>query len=175
MMGLNIINQIIMSTLSISEQQEQIRQKAYAEALRYMNNAVETLQKAGKEDRYYKDGKYVSTACGTAYKGVLLALDTFLMLKGVEMPKKNRRSIEFYTYNIARIDKKLGTYLKVAYDTLHLSGYYDGTLVVATVKEGFDVAYEIIARIKPTNPLTTEQLERLQPPFLKRIYTFLFV
>jgi hypothetical protein len=163
----------LMPTLSILEQQEATRQKAYAEALRYMNNAAETLQKAGKDGKYYKDGKYVSTACGTAYKGVLLALDAYLTLKGVEMPKKNRRSIEFYTYNIAKIDRKLGTYLKVAYDTLHLSGYYDGTLVVSTVKEGFDVAHEIISRIKHGNPLTQEQMKK--DSLLKRAYLFLFM
>jgi hypothetical protein len=164
-----------MPTLSIPKQQEEIRQKAHAEAMRYMSNATETLQKAGKEGKYYKDSKYVSTACGTAYKGVLLALDVYLTLKGVEMPKKKRRSIEFYTSNIAKIDKKLGTYLKVAYDTLHLSGYYDGTLVVATVKEGFDTAYEIIDRIKPSNPLTSEQIAKQKPSFLRYIYSLVFM
>ncbi|MDR0582018.1 MAG: DUF5618 family protein, partial [Prevotellaceae bacterium] len=69
--------------MSLEEQQE-LKQKSYAEAMRYMNNAKETLQKAKKEDNYYADRKYVRTACGTAYNGVLLALDAYFMLKDVE-------------------------------------------------------------------------------------------
>jgi hypothetical protein len=113
--------------MSIEEQQE-LKQKSYAEAIRYMNNAKETLQKAKKEDNYYADRKYVRTACGTAYNGVLLALDTYLVLKDVELPKKKRRSIDFYTRNISKIDGKMMKYLDVVYDVLHLDGYYDGNL-----------------------------------------------
>ena len=81
--------------MSVEEQQE-LKQKSYAVAMRYMSNAKETLQKARKEDRFYQDRKYVRTACGTAYNGVLIALDTYLTLKDVELPKKKRRSIYFY-------------------------------------------------------------------------------
>ncbi|MDR2448668.1 MAG: DUF5618 family protein [Prevotellaceae bacterium] len=56
-----------------------------------MSNAKETLQKAKKEDNFYCDRKYVRTACGTAYNGILLALDAYLTLKDVELPKKKRR------------------------------------------------------------------------------------
>jgi hypothetical protein len=135
--------------MSIEEQQE-IKQRNYAEAMRYMDNAKETLQKAKKEDYFYKDRKYVRTACGTAYNGVLLALDAYLKLKDVEMPKKKRRSIDFYTQNISKIDGKLLNYLNNVYDILHLSGYYDGVTDARVVKAGFDNAYEIISRIKPT-------------------------
>jgi hypothetical protein len=134
--------------MSTAEQQE-LKQKNYAEAMRYMENAKETLQKAVKEDDYYRDKKYVRTACGTAYNGVLIALDTYLKLKDVEMPKKKRRSIEFYTNNIAKIDKKMLNYLDVVYNVLHLDGYYDGILNARIIKEGFDVAYRVIDKIKP--------------------------
>ena len=134
--------------MSIQEQQE-LREKSYIEAMRYMENAKETLEKAGKEDNFYKDKKYVRTACGTAYNGVLIALDTYLLLRNVEMPKKKRRSIEFYTKQIANIDKKLLKYLGAAYDTLHLSGYYDGNLDARVISAGFDVARQIIKQIKP--------------------------
>jgi predicted HAD superfamily phosphohydrolase len=112
--------------MSIEEQQK-LKQKSYVEAMRYMNNAKETLQKAKKEDNFYSDKKYVRTACGTAYNGVLIALDTYLMLKDVELPKKKRRSIDFYTRNISKIDGKMLKYLDNVYNILHLSGYYDGT------------------------------------------------
>jgi hypothetical protein len=44
------------------EKQELIKTKYYSEAIRYMENAKETLQKAGKEDKYYNDKKYVRTS-----------------------------------------------------------------------------------------------------------------
>jgi predicted HAD superfamily phosphohydrolase len=134
--------------MSVEEQQE-LKQKSYAEAIRYMNNAKETLQKAKKEDDFYSDRKYVRTACGTAYNGVLHALDTYLMLKDVEMPKKRRRSIDFYTRNVSKIDGKLLNRLDSVYEILHLSGYYDGILDALVIKRGFDNAYEIINKIKP--------------------------
>jgi hypothetical protein len=136
--------------MSIEEQQE-LKQTSYAEAIRYMDNAKETLQKAKKEDNYYNDRKYVRTACGTAYNGVLLALDAYLELKDVELPKKRRRSIEFYTRNISKIDGKMLKYLDIVYNILHLDGYYSGILDAVIVKRGFDNAYEIINKIKPVN------------------------
>lgn len=131
------------------DEQQQLKIKYYNEAIRYMDNAKETLQKAVKEDDYYRDRKYVRTACGTAYNGVLIALDAYLILKDVELPKKKRRSIAFYTNNIAQLDKKMLNYLDVVYDVLHLDGYYDGILNARIIKEGFNVAYQIIDKIKP--------------------------
>jgi predicted HAD superfamily phosphohydrolase len=134
--------------MSIEEQLE-LKQKNYAEAIRYMDNAKETLQKAKKEDNYYQDRKYVRTACGTAYNGVLLALETYLRLKDVELPKRKRRSIDFYIQRISKIDGKLLKYLDTVYSILHLDGYYDGVLKASVIKDGFDDAYEIINKIKP--------------------------
>jgi len=134
--------------MSTVEQQE-LREKSYTEAIRYMDNAKETLKKAGKENNLYNDRKYVRSACGIAYSGVLVALDAYLEMKDVEMPRKKRRSIEFYLKNIAQLDKKLLKDLDVTYDTLHLSGYYDGNLDARVIAAGFDNAYQIINRIKP--------------------------
>jgi hypothetical protein len=134
--------------MSIEEQQE-LRQTTYKEAIRYMDNAKKVLQKADKEDKYYRDAKYVRMACGTAYSGVLVALDAYLALKGVELPKRKRRSIDFYTLNIAKTDEKLLKYVNTAYNILHWDGYYDGIKNANVIKEGFDTAYEIIDKIKP--------------------------
>jgi uncharacterized protein (UPF0332 family) len=134
--------------MSIEEQQT-IQQEYYAEAIRYMDNAKEILKKAGKEDNFYTDKKYVRTACGTAYNGVLIAADAFLILKGVKKTTKNRKSIDYYHESIAKQDKKLLKYLNNAYEILHLSGYYDGMLDAIVIKRGFDTAYEIIDYIKP--------------------------
>ncbi|MDR0687870.1 MAG: DUF5618 family protein [Prevotellaceae bacterium] len=131
-----------------TEAQEGIKQKAYAEAMRYMENAKETLRKARKEDGRYQDVKYVRTACGTAYNGVLIALDTYLLLKGVEQ-KKGRKSVAYYTANFSKLDKKLLSDVNDVYTILHLSGYYDGIHDARIVNDGFELAYQIIGKIKP--------------------------
>jgi tetratricopeptide (TPR) repeat protein len=137
------------------EEQNAFLSKEYAEAIRYMDNAKETLQKAEKQDNgHYKDEKYVKSACGIAYLGVLRALDAWLNVKGIEFSsKKKQKSIEFYEYTIAQIDKKMLSTLKSAYGALHLSGYYHGVTRISTIKDGFDDAYEIIEKIKPENPI----------------------
>jgi hypothetical protein len=147
------------------EEQNIFLSKEYTEALRYMDNAKETLQKAKKkDDGYYTDKKYVRTACGTAYNGVLLALDAWFEMKGVEnLKKNNRKSIEFYKRHVSEFDKKMADYFDTVYSVLHLSGYYDGTLKVKTIQTGFEDAYKIIEKIKPENPVEvkTSGMKRL--------------
>jgi len=133
--------------MSVVEQLE-LKTKYYNEAIRYMDNAKETLKLAGKEDRFYNDKKYVKTACGTAYNGVLEALDGYFILK--EVPKKRgRKDREYYEEKLSQIDKKLLNYFVNVYKTLHLNGYYDGNTSVNLVQEGFDIAKVIIEKIKP--------------------------
>ena len=135
--------------MSIQDQQK-LKQKYYGEAMRYMDNAKECLKNAKKEDGYYNDKKYVKMACGTAYSGVLVAMDCFFILRGIHEPKsKNRKSIEYYLENISRQDKKMLNNLNTAYDILHLSGYYDGNQNVNVIQEGFNEAYKLIEKIKP--------------------------
>jgi hypothetical protein len=150
----------------IREGQEHIKEKGYAHATRYIANAKETLKRAGRDGRYFEDSKYVSSASGVAYKGVLVALDCWLSLKGVEVPKnragkKNRKSIEFYRDNIAKLDKKLLRDLNGVYEALHLFGYYDGILLTGVIDDGFAIANEIIERIKPAQT-AAETLTRRQ-------------
>ena len=135
--------------MSIQEQQ-QIKEKYYSEAMRYMDNAHGYLKNARKDGKFYRDIKYVRTACGTAYNGMLVALDGFLLLKGVAKPKgKDRKSIEYYHDNLSKLDKKILDHLNTAYKILHLYGYYDGVEKVDVIKSGFDDAYKIINKIKP--------------------------
>jgi hypothetical protein len=133
--------------MSIDEQ-TQIKTIYYNEAVRYMSNASETLKRAGKEDRFYIDDKYVKTACGIAYNGILKALDGYFILKEVK-PPKGKKSIEYYRNNVAKIDRKLMNYLNNAYEILHISGYYEGVTSVKTITDGFELANSIIAKIKP--------------------------
>ena len=136
----------------LTQEQQKLKEKYYGEAVRYMDNAKDCLQKAKKEDNYYRDTKYVKMACGTAYNGVLVALDGFLLLKGVEKPtKKQRKSIEYYQENLGKLDRKMLVNLNNTYQILHLWGYYDGIEDITIVKRGFDDAYKIIEKIKPTN------------------------
>ncbi|GHV68208.1 hypothetical protein FACS1894199_15090 [Bacteroidia bacterium] len=150
------VKHINITVMTVKEQQEQSKMEPYAEASRYMKNAEDTLRKTRKEDGYYLDGKYVGTACGIAYKGVLKAMDAWLEAKGVSVPirrdkTKKHRSIDMYRRDV-RFDGKMLTHLNVVYNALHLSGYYDEVLKASTIKDGFDSAYSIIARIKPDVP-----------------------
>jgi hypothetical protein len=136
--------------MSITEQQS-LKETYYYEAIRYMDNAKENLKNAKKEGGFYQDKKYVKTACGVAYNGLLVALDGFLILKGIDKPKgKERKTIEYYQSNITKIDKKMLNNLNGAYEVLHLWGYYDGITDAIVVKRGFDLAYTLINKIKPT-------------------------
>jgi len=114
-----------------------------------MENAKEYLKNAKKEDGFYLDKKYVKTACGTAYNGLLVALDGYLQLKDIKPKGKERKSIEYYQSSITKIDKKMLNYLNSAYEILHLWGYYDGITKASVVKDGFDLANIIIEKIKP--------------------------
>ena len=136
--------------MSIQEQQE-LKEMYYSEAKRYMENANNFLKNAKKEGKFYRDSKYVKIACGTAYSGVLVALDCFLMLKGVHKPnKKERKSIEYYQKNLGKVDRKMLDNLNITYKILHLSGYYDGIEDAVIIKRGFDFANKIIDKIKPS-------------------------
>ena len=127
---------------------KQMENTPYQEALRYMANAKESLQKAKKEDGLYNDIKYVKTASGTAYSGVLVALDEFLRRKEGAGKFKKPKSIEDYKTRIGKIDKKINVLLTYVYGELHLLGYYHGTNSVEIITNGMDKAYKIIEYIK---------------------------
>jgi uncharacterized protein (UPF0332 family) len=157
-----------------TEEQEIVKQEAHAEAMRYVQNARDVLQKASKEDNFYYDSKYVRMACGTAYSGMLVALDAWLKLKSV--PEPEHKSIDFYRKNIGKLDRKLLTILNGAYDTLHLWGYYDGTLRVPVIQDGFSMALDILERIKPAQPIDPEVWEarRKKRSLFGRMYNMFF-
>jgi hypothetical protein len=121
---------------------------SYKEAMRYIENAREQLKRAGIEDKYYKDVKYVHTACGTAYIGMIKALDVLFDIKKVPK-KRGRKSIEYYQSNLSHIDKKLLNHLNNGYRLLHIEGYYEGVTNIKAIEAGFDDAISIIAALKP--------------------------
>jgi hypothetical protein len=119
----------------------------YKESMRYIENARDTLKLAGKEDKFYTDDKYVKSACGIAYLGILKALDSLFDIKNIPK-KKGRKSIEYYQSNLSKIDKKSLNYLNSAYNVLHLEGYYGGEKKIGVIEEGFDSAISIISTLK---------------------------
>jgi hypothetical protein len=117
------------------------------EAKRYLENAKDILrEKAGKDDGHYKDKKYVRMAGNTAYNGILEALDNIVPL----LPKRKRKSVEYYQQYLAKKDKKLLQLYTDAYDILHLYMGYDGILNANIAKEGITVAEQLIERIEKT-------------------------
>jgi len=137
------------------EEQNAFLSKEYSEAVRYMDNAEEILKRAGKrDDGQHRDEKYVRMACGTAYLGVLIALDAWLTLKGVKIPvKRKHTNINFYLTNVGGLDMKMLSHLNSAYNILHLDGYYRKETSIKSIEAGFDEAYYIIGKIKPENPV----------------------
>jgi len=120
----------------------------YKESLRYVENAKLQLKQAGREDEFYLDDKYVRTACGTAYLGVLKALNFLFEIRKVEK-QRGRKAIEYYRTILGKMDNKLLKNLNTAYNVLHLAGYYDGETNVDTIKSGFTCALNIIEALKP--------------------------
>ena len=124
----------------------------YREAVRYIENASEILRtKAGKSGKYYEDAKYVKMACGTAYSGVLLAIETYLESKGKPIPakKRGRISVDEYRKSLATLDMKLLRTFNTSYEILHLVGYYEGETNYAVIRGGMDAAIDIINKIRP--------------------------
>ncbi|OAV68568.1 hypothetical protein Barb6_01150 [Bacteroidales bacterium Barb6] len=132
------------------EELQKIKQKNYAEAIRYMEKAKKTLEKAGlDEDHHYNSCRKVRNACKKAHHGVLIALDTYLLLNGMEKPKVSKK-VDDYIGQIGKIDKQLSKDLDNLYHTLYMLGCHDGIQSARVVEIGFDEAYEVIDKIKPT-------------------------
>jgi len=123
------------------------------EALRYLNTAKEILRSAPVENGTYIDVKPVREACGTAYLAVLMAIDEYLLKKG--MSKKDLpRSVDAYRRAIQKHlvvhDGKLLREFEALYEALHIAGYYRGNLyLVDMIKDALKAARSFIERIGP--------------------------
>ncbi|KAF0143572.1 MAG: hypothetical protein FD156_2547 [Nitrospirae bacterium] len=122
------------------------------EPLRYLANAKETLNKSPIEDNIYTDSKYVKSACGIAYLGVLKAVDEYLLSRGLtkkELPKKVEEYEKAFKKYVSAHNGKLQKQFDTLYDELHIAGYYRGLLRdVNVVKEVFKSAKGFIEKIK---------------------------
>ncbi len=122
------------------------------EPIRYLDNAKELLKKSPIEGNRYTDDKYVKSACGVAYLGVLKAIEESLINKGLtrkELPKKveeYRKALQKY---VSIHNGKLLKEFDDLYDELHIAGYYRGMLHrVDVVKAVLKGAKEFIEKIK---------------------------
>ena len=122
-----------------------------SEVSKYLDNAKELLNKSPIEDNIYTNEKYVKSACGVAYLGVLKAIDEYLLKKGFtkkELPKSVDAYRDALQRHLAVRNGKLLREFEVIYDELHIAGYYRGILRhVGTAKEAFKAARSFIDKI----------------------------
>lgn len=123
-----------------------------SEAIRYLNNAKEILSKSRIEDNRYADVKYVKSACGVAYLGVLRAIDEYLQKKG-QLEKELPKSVEAYREALRKYlsihNGKLLKEFDALYHELHIAGYYRGVLQhVDIVKVALKIAKVFIDKAK---------------------------
>jgi hypothetical protein len=121
------------------------------EALRYLNNSKEILRSVPVENGTYIDIKPVREACGIAYLAVLMAIDEYLMKRGLSK-KELPRSVDAYRRALQRHlvvhDGKLLREFEALYEALHIAGYYRGNLyLVDMIKEALKAARAFIEKI----------------------------
>jgi hypothetical protein len=121
------------------------------EPLRYLNNAKEILKSIPVENGTYADIKPVREACGIAYLSILIAIDEYLLKKGVskkELPKSvdaYRRALQKH---LAVHDGKLLREFEALYEALHIAGYYRGNLyLVDMIKDALKATKTFIDKI----------------------------
>lgn len=120
--------------------------EAFAEAGRFYRNALERLAQAPRGEHSYRDSKPVREACAMGYLAALLAIDAALLARGIH-PDKLPTSINGYEDALRRVvprDGKLREALVVAWQNLHVFGYYRGGVGFAMIQEGFDKAKALI-------------------------------
>jgi hypothetical protein len=123
------------------------------EALRYLNNAREILKSTPTENGTYSDIKLVREACGTAYLAILVAVDEYLIKKGMSK-KELPRSVDAYRKalqkHLAIHDGKLLREFEALYEALHIAGYYRGNIyLVDMLKDALKAAKAFIGKIGP--------------------------
>ncbi|HTR44412.1 MAG TPA: DUF5618 family protein [Thermodesulfovibrionales bacterium] len=121
------------------------------EALRYLHNARDLLRKSPVEEGYYTDRKYIKSALGVAYLGVLEAINEYLLSSGVakkELPKKVEEYEKALKKYASAHNGKLSKQFDYLYEELHIAGYYRGLLHKAeTVKAALKGAEEFIRKL----------------------------
>jgi hypothetical protein len=120
-------------------------------AVRYLNNARDSLRRVPVERHIYVDRTPVREAMGTAYLAVLEAINEALTRRGV--PRKDLpRSVDAYRIALGRHlgahNGRLMRQFESLYDALHIAGYYRGLLYDRKiVRDALDAAERFIDKI----------------------------
>lgn len=129
--------------------------------VRYIENAKEILKKSSIEDNIYLDVKYVKSAFGIAYLGVLKAIDDYLLNKGFtkkELPKSVEGYRDALKKTLSIHNGKILREFDMLYNTLHIAGYYRGLLEnTDVVKEALKAAKAFIEKINKWS--TTKRID----------------
>ncbi len=122
------------------------------EALRYLQNAKDTLSKTPIENNYYADIKPVREALGTAYLAILEAINESLLKKGLttkELPQSVDGYRNMLRKHFAVHNGKLMKEFDVLYNTLHIAGHYRGLIQhVDMTKDCLKAAKVFIGKFK---------------------------
>ncbi len=122
------------------------------EALRYLQNAKETLKQSPIEDNIYIDIKPVCEAFSTACLSVLEAINEALIKRGLtkkELPKSVDAYRKALRKHLAVHNSKLMKEFESLYDGLHIAGYYRCLLYnTDVVKDYLKAAEQFIKKIK---------------------------
>jgi hypothetical protein len=133
----------------------------FEEAMRYMENAKESLMKTSFEDGFYKDEKYVKQAAGIAYAGLEKAARWYLRLNGYKQPLPNNYEI---IKGLTKFNGKAKNLFNEGYTILHQDAYYNDNTGVEHIKLGMKYANEFIVLLQPYKKL----LESENAPDIKK-------
>ena len=128
------------------------RENPIEEALRYVDNAKQTLRDNGELNAstgLYADRKYVRSAGHFLWSGVLIALDAVFQVK---TPKREHPDIKDYKDAVAKRDLKLLSLINKGYETMHINMGYDGITKKDTCDKGIRFANEIISHCSKMLP-----------------------
>ncbi|MEW6607749.1 MAG: DUF5618 family protein [bacterium] len=121
----------------------------FNEAVRFYKNGKEILKNVPIVYKSYEDSKPVAEAAGICYLSMLKALDGYLILKGID--KANLpTSYQGYWQTLSKDmvhNGKVKSAIKIAYENLHIFGYYRGGTGVSMIKEGFQCAKFVIEHL----------------------------
>lgn len=122
-------------------------QDILAQAKRFVKNGKGFLTNVEIEYDVYQDDKPVREASGIGYLAALKAIDAYLFAKGYI--EESPESIIDYQNKIksirdSQMKKALMNNLILAYQNLHLLGYYRGGVGVKMIKNGFEAVNNLI-------------------------------
>lgn len=121
------------------------RENPIEEALRYVDNAKQTLRDNGELNAstgLYADRKYVRSAGHFLWSGVLIALDAVFQVK---TSKRKHPDIKDYKDAVAKRDHKLLSLVNYGYEAMHINMGYDGIQNKSVCDKGIQYATEIIS------------------------------